>query len=118
MPDQSPLPKLPESPAGCPMDRLLRLLMGQWTSYILWLLCTNGPMRFGMLKRSIPGLSSKVLTERLRMLEEARLIYRDHVPTIPPQVTYGLSERGQELVTALDELFKIAKRWCQEDGKI
>jgi DNA-binding HxlR family transcriptional regulator len=52
------------------------------------------------------------------MLEEARLIYRDHVPTIPPQVTYGLSERGQELVTALDELFKIAKRWCQEDGKI
>lgn len=100
------------------MDRLLRLLMGQWTSYILWLLCTNGPMRFGMLKRSIPGLSSKVLTERLRMLEEARLIYRDHVPTIPPQVTYGLSERGQELVTALDELFKIAKRWCQEDGKI
>jgi DNA-binding HxlR family transcriptional regulator len=109
-------PKLPESPMGCPMDRLLRLLMGQWTSYILWMLCSNGPMRFGELKRGIPGVSSKVLTERLRLLEEARIIYRDHVPTIPPQVTYGLSERGKELVTALDELFKIANRWCEEDG--
>lgn len=116
MPNKATNPKLPESPVGCPMDRLLRLLMGQWTSYILWMLCSNGPMRFGELKRSIPGLSSKVLTERLRLLEEARIIYRDHVPTIPPQVTYGLSERGKELVTALDELFKIAKRWCEEDG--
>lgn len=111
-------PKLPHSPTGCPMDSLLRLIMGQWTCYILWVLCSQGPLRFGALKRSIPGLSSKVLTERLRLLEEARIIYREHVPTIPPQVTYGLSERGKELVTAMDELFKIAKRWCEEDGGI
>ena len=108
-------PKLPESPSGCVMDRLLRLLMGQWTCYILWILRQNGPTRFGALKRSVPGLSSKVLTERLRMLEEARVIFREHVPTIPPKVTYGLSERGLELVSALDELFVIAKRWCEED---
>jgi DNA-binding HxlR family transcriptional regulator len=57
-----------------------------------------------------------VLTERLRLLEESRIIYREHVASIPPQVTYGLSERGKELVTAMDELFKIAKRWCEEDG--
>lgn len=98
------------------MDSLLRLIMGQWTCYILWVLCSQGPQRFGALKRSIPGLSSKVLTERLRLLEEARIIYRDHLPSIPPQVTYGLSERGKELVTAMDELFTIAKRWCEEDG--
>lgn len=98
------------------MDSLLRLIMGQWTCYILWVLCSQGPLRFGALKRSIPGVSSKVLTERLRLLEESRIIYREHVPSIPPQVTYGLSERGKELVTAMDELFKIAKRWCEEDG--
>lgn len=97
------------------MDSLLRLLMGQWTCYILWMLCTNGPMRFGELKRCIPGLSSKVLTERLRMLEEARVIFREHQPTIPPQVTYGLTNRGKELLTALDELSAIAKRWSAED---
>ncbi|MEB3285909.1 MAG: helix-turn-helix domain-containing protein [Vampirovibrionales bacterium] len=107
--------KLPQSPIGCSMDRLLRLLMGQWTCYILWQLHTQGPMRFGVLKRSVPGLSSKVLTERVRMLEDAGIIFRDHVPTIPPQVTYGLSDRGQELVYALEELFKISKRWCEED---
>lgn len=99
------------------MDRLLRLLMGQWTFYLLWLLRQNGPMRFGVLKRSVPGISSKVLTERLRMLEESGIIYREHVATIPPQVTYGLSERGTELVASLDELYKIAERWCKEDGK-
>ncbi|WP_373530960.1 winged helix-turn-helix transcriptional regulator [Vampirovibrio sp.] len=108
-------PKLPHSPSGCPMDSLLRLIMGQWTCYILWVLCSQGPQRFGVLKRSVPGLSAKVLTERLRLLEESRIVYRDHVATIPPQVTYGLSERGKELVTALDELFEIAKRWCEED---
>jgi len=97
------------------MDSLLRLLMGQWTCYILWVLRTQGALRFGELKRNIPGLSSKVLTERLRMLEESRIIFREHLPSIPPQVTYGLTERGKELVTALDELFSIAKRWCQED---
>jgi DNA-binding HxlR family transcriptional regulator len=89
--------------------------MGQWTCYILWVLCSQGPQRFGALKRSVPGLSAKVLTERLKLLEVSRIIYRDHVATIPPQVTYGLSERGKELVTAMDELFKIAKRWCEED---
>lgn len=116
MPSQSLKPKLPQSPMGCPMDSLLRLIMGQWTCYILWVLCSQGPQRFGVLKRSIPGLSAKVLTERLRLLEESRIVYREQVSTIPPQVTYGLSERGKELVTAMDELFKIAKRWCEEDG--
>lgn len=99
----------------CPMNSLLRLLMGQWTCYILWVLRTNGPVRFGVLKRSIPGVSAKVLTERLRMLEGANIIFREAAATIPPQVTYGLSERGRELVIALDELFSIAKRWQEKD---
>jgi DNA-binding HxlR family transcriptional regulator len=115
MPNKTLKPKLPKSPSGCAMDSLLRLLMGQWTCYILWVLCTNGPLRFGELKRNVPGISSKVLTERLRMLEESRIIYREHLPSIPPQVTYGLTERGKELLTALDELFVIAKRWSMED---
>lgn len=117
MPTKSSKAKLPESPIGCPMDRLLRLLMGHWTIHILWALCREGPLRFGVLKRSVPNLSAKVLTERLRLLEESNIIYRDHVPTIPPQVTYGLSERGLELVESLDQLFSVAQRWCEEDGK-
>jgi DNA-binding HxlR family transcriptional regulator len=98
------------------MDALLRLLMGPWTSYILWVLRSNGPTRFGELKRKVPGVSAKVLTERLRMLVEAGVIYRQHKPTIPPQVTYGLAPRGEELREVLDQLNAIARRWNAADG--
>ncbi len=104
---------LPQSPLGCPMDSLLRLLMGPWTTYIVWTLRNNGPTRFGALKRELAGISSKVLTERLRMLEDAGVIYRDYVPTVPPKVTYGLAMRGNELVSVLDSLNVIAQRWDQ-----
>lgn len=100
----------------CPLDSLLRLLMGPWTTYILWNLSTKGPMRFGVLKREIPGISSKVLTERLRMLEAANVIYRDYVPTVPPQVTYGMASRGEELRQVLDSLNVISRRWDEEDN--
>ena len=95
---------MPQSPTKCPMDSLLRLLMGPWTTYILWVLHSNGPTRFGELKRRVAGISAKMLTERLRMLEEAGMVLRDHQPTVPPQVTYSLTPRGQELRLVLDEL--------------
>ena len=101
--------------AECPMDSLLRLLMGPWTSYIIWVLRNEGPTRFGELKRKVPGISAKVLTERLRMLEGAELITRHHEPTIPPQVTYALAPRGEELRGILDTLNGVALRWRAED---
>lgn len=107
---------LPRSPVGCPMDSLLRLLMGPWTTYILWVLSSDGPTRFGALKRRVPGVSAKVLTERLRMLEEAGVIYREYEPTIPPKVTYGLAPRGEELREILAQLNAIALRWREVDG--
>lgn len=101
---------------SCPMDSLLRTLMGPWTTYILWILRSEGPTRFGELKRKAAGISAKVLTERLRMLEAAGLINRHHEPTIPPQVTYALDDRGRELSSTLDSLNAIAKRWRDEDA--
>jgi DNA-binding HxlR family transcriptional regulator len=96
----------------CPMDALLRLLMGPWTTYILWVLrTTNEPVRFGELKRRVPGISAKVLTERLRLLEGAQVIERRHLATIPPQVSYALAPRGKELNEVLDNLNEVARRW-------
>lgn len=97
--------------SGCPLTPLLQLLNGPWTLHIIWTLSTNGPTRFGALKRQISGISSKVLTERLRMLEEAEVIYRQYKPTIPPEVTYGLTSRGQDLNLVLEQLGVIAERW-------
>src|SRR3546814_9315798 len=88
----------------CPVDAVLRLLMGPWTTYILYVLRTQGPRRFGELKREVTGISAKVLTERLRMLEEAQLVRRDYQATIPPQVTYSLAPRGAELTPMLDQI--------------
>ncbi len=107
---------MPCSPTGCPMDALLRLLMGPWTTYVLYVLRTNGPTRFGELKRRVAGVSAKVLTARLRMLEESEVIVRHYEPTIPPQVTYALSERGRELADVIDRLDMVAKKWRDEDA--
>ena len=104
-------------PAGsCPMDGLLRLLMGPWTTYIIWVLETQGTQRFGQLKAHMPSISAKVLTERLRLLEDAGLITRDYRPTIPPSVFYTLTPRGHELREALDHLANVARRWQAEDA--
>ena len=106
-----------EHPPACPMDAILRLLMGPWTTYVIWVLRSDGPQRFGQLKQLIPGISAKVLTERLRALEAAGVIYRDYVPTVPPAVTYGLTARGRELDGVLDALNGVALRW-QAQGPI
>ena len=104
------------SDAGCPMDGILRILSGPWTTYILWCLHTEGSLRFGQLKAQMPAISSKVLTERLRMLEGEKLVHRDYQPTIPPAVTYSLTERGGELKDILDALAVLGLRWQTEDA--
>lgn len=103
--------KLPVSPSDCPLDALLRAISGPWTIYILYRLHQSGPARFGQLKKQLAGISSKMLTKRLRSLEKAEIIYREYQLTIPPQVTYGLTKEGKELNTVLDQLDTIAKKW-------
>jgi DNA-binding HxlR family transcriptional regulator len=104
-----------EGGAACPMDYILRMLMGPWTTYIVYNLRTYGPQRFGELKRRVAGISAKMLTERLRTLEGAGLIKRDYEATIPPKVTYSLTPRGHELDGVLEKLGEVAVRWQAED---
>ena len=106
-------------PERCPKPthELLQLLTRPWTMHILWVLNTSGPTRFGALRRQIDGISSRVLTERLRDLEERGFIVRDYKPTIPPAVTYGLTKRMQEIGAALDKLDELAHKWQEEDSK-
>jgi DNA-binding HxlR family transcriptional regulator len=66
------------------MDSILRLLMGPLTTYIIRVLSDQGPQRFGALKRAVPGISTRMLTERLRMLQSAGVISREQAETIPP----------------------------------
>ena len=100
----------------CPVHGLLTLLSGSWTTYILWLLQEEKELRFGELLKRMPGLSAKVLTERLRKLEEAELLSRHPEATIPPKVTYRLTERGRQLHEPLRRLGELANAWSGEES--
>ena len=97
------------------MAGLLEVLTRPWTMHILWVLSTNGPTRFGALRRQIEGISSRVLTERLRLLEQKGFVYRDYEPTIPPSVTYSITKRMKDIQKVLGELDQLARKWQQED---
>jgi DNA-binding HxlR family transcriptional regulator len=98
----------------CAVGALLKVLEGPWTTYILWILSSQGPQRFGQLRRALGGISAKVLTERLRLLEAEAIVHRDYRPTIPPEVTYSLTGRGSELACVLDALDGVARRWYEK----
>lgn len=85
------------APDLCRLDWLFRLLAGQWVPHIVWVLGTHGGTRFGALQRLVPGISSKVLTERLRFLENEGILDRHQEPTVPPRVTYSLTTKGERL---------------------
>lgn len=94
-----------------PLRKLLSILSSSWTLLLLHHLHTEGPTRFGELRRRLGPISTKTLTERLRLLEAERMITRHYKPTVPPQVTYSLTKRVMELDGVMIELDRIAERW-------
>jgi DNA-binding HxlR family transcriptional regulator len=98
---------------SCSMEFLLNKLSGTWTTYILWFLHKEDSLHFGELRRKIGNISTKVLTERLRMLESVGIIYRHSEPTISPKVSYGLTERGKQLNQAITPLYQLSLQWYE-----
>ena len=96
---------------GCPMASLLEMLTRPWTLHLLWLLTTNGPMRFGALKRSAEGISARLLTVRLRTLEAEGLVCRTVVTGKVPQVTYSPTLRLAEMNEVMAQLQHLSERW-------
>ena len=100
-----------------PLAKLLSILSSPWTLLLLHRLHVDGPTRFGQLKRRLGAISTKTLTERLRMLEGEGWLTRHYEPTVPPQVTYAITERVLELDGVMQELDRIAERWYGQDRK-
>ena len=71
-------------------------------------------MRFGVLRKNVEGISSRVLTERLRTLEDRGFVFRHYEPTIPPAVTYGITERMKDIEKVLEQLEGLARKWQGE----
>ena len=87
----------------CSIEQGMRILGGKWTGSILWHL-QDGPFRFNDLSRIIPGASKKMLTERLRHLEEHGMVSREVLNTAPVSVQYSLTKRGRTALGFLDAL--------------
>lgn len=103
----------------CAVGTCMWLLGGAWTPTLLWNL-SAGPRRFGELRADVPGISAKVLSGRLKDLEEKGVIVRTLMATSPPSAEYSLSALGQELLPAINEIARIGERLRlqQETGKI
>ena len=95
----------------CPLFHAAIELIGKrWTGAIISAL-TEGPLRFGELAQAVPGLSDRLLSQRLRELEEEGLVEREVEAGTPVRVSYSLTEKGVELRPAISELKQWAKRW-------
>ena len=87
----------------CSMELSLDLIGGKWKSLILWHLREN-TLRFSELKRSLPKITQKMLTQQLRELESHGLISRFIYTQIPPKVEYSLTPMGISLLPILESL--------------
>lgn len=96
-------------PDECPLDQCLQLLAGAWTHKVLWYL-REGALRFGDLRRNLPGVSAKVLTTRLRDLELRGVVTRRVLPSSPPAVEYELTSLGRDLLPVLEAIAQVGKR--------
>ena len=100
--------KYNEKEYKCPLEAAIDLLGGKWRSLILWHLIQE-KLRFSQIQKIVPGISKKVLSEHLRVLEQNELIERTVFPEIPPKVEYNITAKGKSLSHPLDYLEKWAK---------
>lgn len=92
-----------QSDENCPVRRSLALLGGKWTLLILFQI--NGRViRYGELKRCIPGISEKVLMQELNFLVKNGLVSKKSYSEIPPRVEYQLTEFGLKTMPIIDKL--------------
>ncbi len=112
MPDSAPSlvpPSIPSAPDSRydaeigPIARVLDLLDGRWTLTVIWRL-KDAPLRYGELRRRVPGVSERMLIQTLRTLETNGMVIRTAEVTVPPRVDYRLSVFGHSFTPVLDSL--------------
>lgn len=88
---------------SCPVTATLQIIGGKWKPIIIWSL-SSGTKRFGELKKFMPGVTQKMLTQQLRELEADSIVERKIYAEVPPRVEYSLSEKGKTLRPIMDQM--------------
>lgn len=95
----------------CPKFEAAFMLLGKrWTGLIIRVLM-NGPQRFKELSQLIPGLSDRMLNERLKELDDQGIVKRTVFPEMPVRVEYELTQKGRDLYKVMQEVQCWADRW-------
>lgn len=93
----------------CTFEITIDLIGGKWKPLIIWHLGTKGTQRFNELKKLIPKITQKMLTQQLRELESDNLVNRKVYPQVPPKVEYSLTDLGESLMPILSMMCKWEK---------
>ena len=98
----------------CTMELTLHVVGGKWKPIILYHLAkSKEPQRFSVLKRAMPNITQKMLTQQLRELEADGVVCREVFPQVPPRVEYSLTELGQSVLPVLE----IMQQWGKDYEK-
>lgn len=101
----------------CPQyHRAVELIGRRWTGAIVAVLLADGAHRFGELRAAVPGLSDRVLSQRLRELEAEHLVEREVHPGPPVRVDYTLTAKGSALEPVVRALESWGQRWMDCDA--
>ncbi len=87
----------------------MQILRGQWAPNVIWYL-SEQPRRFGELRVDMPTISARVLSARLRELEEQGVVLRNALSTSPPSVEYQLTDLGRELLPAILAIVEVGRK--------
>lgn len=88
----------------CPSENTLSIIDGKWSIKILHYLMNEQVLRFGELRSRIPDITQRMLTHKLRQLEDKGVVQRVVYPQVPPKVEYSLTDLGKSLKPVLDSL--------------
>ena len=94
----------PQNPRACPIAATIAMLGGKWKPMIVHMLAA-GTLRFGQIKRKLPAVSQKMLTQQLRELEADGIVRRVVYAQVPPRVEYSLTAHGAALKPILEALY-------------
>ena len=99
---------------NCPIYKTMEIFQGKWNAWILFELGRNETMRFGELRKAIPGISNTVLTTTLRDLEEKGLVERIQYNEIPPHVDYKATQSAKDLDIVFKAMWQWGEKHCQK----
>src|SRR6516225_427711 len=102
---------------NCPVEAAIDVIGGKWKAPILWWL-NQRTWRFAELRRQIPGITEKMLTQQLRELERDGIVDRRVYPTVPPKVEYSLTAYGRSLKRALRAICDWGRNHMERIGAV